>query len=222
MPPIYGVLRGEIAVPTKTGAAAVAGAILTLTDAAHRIAVWTPHWQCRFTMISRTGWQILLPGPALTLRAMLLVQARLAGSPDRLTCRMVIGLGGMDRFGDTSLTDAAGPALTAAEQALAHLDKSSWIAWADPVLWPEQNALPQAILTLADQIARNWSMQQAEAMALALPPDNPTLQTLSKRLGISKQAVSYRLTGAGLRAIRAALDGWETHFRASNPPKPDI
>ena len=114
MPPIYGVLRGEIAVPTKTGAAAVAGAILTLTDAAHRIAVWTPHWQCRFTMISRTGWQILLPGPALTLRAMLLVQARLAGSPDRLTCRMVIGLGGMDRFGDTSLTDAAGPALTAA------------------------------------------------------------------------------------------------------------
>ena len=50
---------------------------------------------------------------------------------------------------------------------------------------PMATALPQATLNLADHIARNWTAEQAEAMALALPPSKPTLQCLAMRLGVS-------------------------------------
>ena len=41
-------------------------------------------------------------------------------------------------------------------------------------------------------------------MALYLAPDNPTLTDIAPRLGISPQAVNYRLSGGGATAIRHA------------------
>ena len=192
------VLRGAVVPKIGTGAAAVAGAMLTLTDAARRIARWTPDRDCPFTRIGKTGWQITLPDPTLALRALLLMQARLLSTPDRMTSRMVIAVVRADHLDINGQSEVA-------EQAMARLGKLAFASFAGPA----PAGLPQAVLDLADYIARTWTPEQAEAMALALPPDNPTLATLAARLGISKQAVSYRLTGAGLRAIRAALAGWE-------------
>lgn len=194
------VLRGAVVPKPATGAAGIAGAMLTLTDAARRVARWTADQPCPFVRIGKTGWQITLPDPALSLRALLLVQARLLSTPDRLISRMVIGLGTADHL------DINGQ-LPAAEQAMAGLGKLDFMAFAGPA-----PVLPGSILALADHVARNWTPEQAEAMALALPPDDPTLAIMAKRLNISKQAVSYRLTGAGLRAIRSALAGWEGAF----------
>lgn len=207
----HAVLRGELIPPAKAKALAVVGASLTLTEAARRIARWGKDWDCRFTRMDKLGWQILLPDPRQSLRAMLLLHARLLASPDRFGSRIAIGLGSVDYVGPKTLSSASGPAFDAAARALKGLGKLSRVAIAGPC----DTTLPQAILDLADQIARGWSIEQAEAISLALPPDNPTLETLSKHLGISKQAVGYRLTGAGLRPIRAALAAWETGIGAA-------
>jgi len=202
MSELIAVLRGAVVPKTGSGAAAVAGAMLTLTDAARRIARWTPDNtspHIPFARIGKTGWQIALPDPALSLRALLLVQARLLSTPDRLPSRMVIAIAPADHLDINGQSPMA-------ERAMAGFGKLDFAGF----VGPEPAILPQAILDLADQIARNWTTEQAEAMAMALAPDSPTLATLSARLAISKQAVSYRLTGAGLRAIRAALAKWES------------
>lgn len=205
MSSLHAVLRGELIPPAKSKALAVVGASLTLTEASRRIARWSDDWDCRFTRMDKLGWLILLPDPAHSLRAMLLLQARLLCAPDRFATRISIGLGAVDYVGPKTLSSASGAAFTAAADALNSLGKLSRVA----IRGPADCTLPQAIMELADQIARGWSTEQAEAMSLALPPGNPTLDTLSKHLGISKQAVGYRLTGAGLRPIRAALAAWE-------------
>ncbi|MEI6097577.1 MAG: hypothetical protein WCS20_04595 [Alphaproteobacteria bacterium] len=204
MSDLISVLRGAIVPKTGSSAAALAGAMLTVTDAGRRIARWNPQHDSPlppltpFARIGKTGWQIGLPDPALSLRAFLLVQARLLSTTDRLTSRMVIAIGPADHLDINGQSPMA-------ERAMAELGKLTFARF----VGPEPAYLPQAILDLADQIARNWTQEQAEAMALALPPDTPTLAAMSAQLAISKQAVSYRLTGAGLRAIRAALAGWE-------------
>jgi hypothetical protein len=209
----HAVLRGELIPPPKSKPLAVVGASLTLTEAARRISRWGKDWDCRFTRMDKLGWQILLPDPTHSLRAMLLLQARLLAAPDRFATRIAIGLGTVDYVGPKTLSSASGPAFDAAGRALKTMGKLSRAAIAGPA----DVTMPQAILDLAEQIARGWSTEQAEAMSLALPPDNPTLDTLSKHLGISKQAVGYRLTGAGLRPIRAALAAWEKGIAAAQP-----
>ena len=51
-------------------------------------------------------------------------------------------------------------------------------------------------------------------LALPLRQDEPTLAEIAAQLGISAQAVNYRLSGAGAPAIRRSLRAWEDSFRA--------
>jgi hypothetical protein len=68
------------------------------------------------------------------------------------------------------------------------------------------------IVDLLDERTMRWTREQAEAMALYLTPDNPTLADIAPRLRISPQAVNYRLAGAGATAIRHAVRDWESAF----------
>ena len=208
MPILCAVLTGDLINSTKAGAAALAGAMVTLTDCVRRIEDWTPGSDNRFTRSRGDGWQIVLGDPALALRAALLIQARLSAATERLTSRIAIGIGAADTLGSRDLSDASGSAFTLSGQGLDTMARQGRLAVTGV------NAAPflQAIADLADEIARRWSVEQAEAMALALPPDDPTLKTMALQLGISTQAVNYRLQGAGLRPIRAALRGWEAGF----------
>jgi hypothetical protein len=76
---------------------------------------------------------------------------------------------------------------------------------------PQVDVLHGVIAQLLAERAGRWSPQQAEAVALSLSDllESPTLETLSGTLGISSQAVSYRLQGAGWRELRAAVSAWE-------------
>ena len=53
-----------------------------------------------------------------------------------------------------------------------------------------------------------------ETGPIALHPDNPTLNHMAPVLGISPQAVNYRLSGGSVQAIRRALTGWEDALEA--------
>ena len=50
--------------------------------------------------------------------------------------------------------------------------------------------LHRIVVDLLDERTARWSREQAEAMALHLAPDNPTLTDIAPRLGISPQAVN--------------------------------
>jgi hypothetical protein len=69
--------------------------------------------------------------------------------------------------------------------------------------------LHRAVVELLDERSGRWTSLQAEATALYLDPENPTLAAIAPRLGISAQAVNYRLTGAGAPTLRRALALWE-------------
>ena len=49
-------------------------------------------------------------------------------------------------------------------------------------------------------------------MAHYLAPDSSTLTAIAAKLGLSTQAVHYRLTGAGYQAIGKAVIQWEVSF----------
>jgi hypothetical protein len=72
--------------------------------------------------------------------------------------------------------------------------------------------LHHGIVDLLDERSTRWTRPQAEATALYLHPDDPTLTDIAPLLGISAQAVNYRLAGAGAPAIRRALQAWEQSF----------
>lgn len=174
-----------------------------LATAAAQISGWTGQ-STRFTRFRGDGWQMLLVHPALALRAALLIAARLRMADTGLATRLAIGLGQVDSLGRADLSDASGTALTLSGRALDHMPRSQrWVMAGDLPAWQP------ALLTLAEWHASRWSREQAEAVAALLPPDTPTQATVAAALGITRQALQARLSGAGLAAWRPALAAYE-------------
>ena len=148
--------------------------------------------------------------PGLALRAVLLLSARLRAADLGLATRAAIGIGPVESLGTASLADARGPAFEASGRALDHMARTRRLA----IEGEGVTALHRIVVDLLDERTARWTRQQAEAMYLALPlrKDEPTLAELAAPLGISAQAVNYRLSGAGAPAIRRSLRAWEETF----------
>ena len=200
------VLTGDLIASTAAPDGGAA-ALTLLADIAQDLGAWAGH-PARFTRFRGDGWQMLLVTPGLALRASLLIAARLAAARATPT-RLAIGLGGMDYPGTTDLSDARGSAFSASGRALDHLPRGRAWALAGGPDWQS------ALIALAEWQARGWSVEQAQAVALALPPDAPRQADLAARLGISRQAFAARLSGAGLAAWEPALKAFETTPEAS-------
>ena len=195
------VLTGDLIASTAApdgGAAALA----ILAETAQDLGAWTGQ-PARFTRFRGDGWQMLLSTPGLALRAALLIAARLSAARATPT-RLAIGLGSIDHPGTTDLSDARGSAFSASGRALDHLPRGRAWALAGGPDWQS------ALIALAEWQATGWSVEQAQAVALALPPDAPRQADLAARLGISRQAFAARLSGAGLTAWEPALKAFET------------
>ena len=103
------------------------------------------------------------------------------------------------------LSDAYGAAFEESGRALLRMERGEHLKIAGTGISP---LLAAFIDLLAGQIS-DWTAEQAQAMALALPPDAPTQTALATSLGITPQALSYRLAGARWPAIRRVLQEWE-------------
>lgn len=202
------VLTGDLVGSSRAGPAAVERAMARLAATATEIAGWTPGDDARFTRFRGDGWQMHLADPGHALRAALRVIAALA-VPDGLPTRAAIGVGRVDSLGDASLADADGPAFAASGRALDAMGRGRRLA----VDGDGVSEMHRALVALLDERSARWTRLQAEAMAAALDPHAAPARALAARLGISPQAMSYRLTGAGLPAIRGALAAWEAEFR---------
>lgn len=203
------VLTGDLVGSTKAAPTSTETAMDLLAETGAEVAAWmsgTP--SPRFTRFRGDGWQMLVTDPGFALRAALLLTARLRAADLDLATRIAIGVGGIDSLGNASLADARGSAFEASGRTLDHMARTRRLAIEGDGI----TSLHRIIVELLDEIATHWTRQQAEATALYLHTDNPTLEQIATKLGISAQAVNYRLSGAGAAAIRRALKTWEEAF----------
>jgi hypothetical protein len=199
------ILTGDLIGSTEASPAALERAMEVLAHAAGEISSWTRGADTRFTRYRGDGWQIHLAEPGLALRAALVLAARLRAADTGLATRAAIGIGPVEGLGTDSLADARGPAFEASGHALDRMRHGRRLA----IDGERVTTLHRIIVELLDEWAKHWTAEQAEATALYLHPDNPTLADIAPRLAISPQAVNYRLSGAGGPAIRRALRAWE-------------
>ena len=210
MKPIEAVLTGDLVASTEASPEAVNKAMEALASAAGQIAQWptrenTVIGNTHFTRFRGDGWQMLVSAGAFGLRAALLAYATLAARALLPDTRVAVGLSTVDDVPGHDLSDAHGAAFALSGRALARMQGAARLTVAGHRITP----LRSAFIALLDEQISSWTPQQAEAMVLALPPDPPTQTAMAERLGISPQALSYRLSGARWPAIRRILQEWE-------------
>jgi hypothetical protein len=202
------VFAGDLVRSTRHGAQSSDMAMAVLRSAAAEVAEWVGE-PVRFTRFRGDGWQMYLGFPGATLHATLLLLARLRAANLGMETRMAIGFGTVERLGSADLSDAAGEAFAAAGNALDEMARQQRVALANPTIVQDWH---HAVFDLAAWIAGRWSAEQAEAFALALPPNRqPTQAEIADRLGITRQAVQLRLKGAGWDAFSSPLDAVLRH-----------
>ncbi|SPH17425.1 hypothetical protein DEA8626_00943 [Defluviimonas aquaemixtae] len=204
--PAIAALTGDLVGSTSSGADAVERAMEILDATAEEIGRWPRGTGAKFTRYRGDGWQVIVAPPDRALRAALLLSARLRAASDVPPTRIAIGLGAAESLGSDDLSDAHGTAFESSGRALEQMRRDTRLAIGGTDVTP----LHRAIVDLLDERMSRWTPEQAEATALALDPAEPTQADMAARLGISSQAMSYRLSGAGTAAIRRALHGWET------------
>ena len=210
---IAAVLTGDLIASTKASPSATDRAMDALSTAARRLSYETEHdtlftRETRFTRYRGDGWQIYLDAPNPVLRACLLLIASLRASDCGLSTRISAGMGTVTQLGRSGLSDASGDAFTISGHGLDGMPRSKRL-----IIHGSKRLMNwhTAIFDLADSQSRRWSREQAEAIALDLDPECPPTQAeMAERLGITRQALQARLSGAGRNFLSAALYAFES------------
>jgi hypothetical protein len=137
----------------------------------------------RFTRFRGDGWQMRVADPDLSLRLALYLLARLRSKPDLLGTRISIGIGPESYAGSKDLSDARGKAFELSGRGLDKMGPKRRLVVAGQGL----TRLHPVVAELLEQLARKWTVEQAEA-------------------------VNYRLSGGDVQVMRNALAGWEEAF----------
>ena len=199
-------ITGDLVGSSGHSAEAVDTAMRAIQTAAANIAEWQiPPMDTRFTRFRGDGWQMYLKDPHLCLRAALLVAASLRSSEIGMTTRVSIAIGTPDTIGTHDLSDAAGPVFQLSGRSLDTMPRTAQITLAGKAIGDRDRIIARQMFERTSR----WTPQQAEAIALYLHPDNPTLHQIAPTLGISPQAVNYRLGGGGATHLRINLQLWE-------------
>ncbi len=204
------VLTGDLVASTEAGPGAIDQAMAELAAAAAGIARWrigkhSTVGDTKFTRFRGDGWQILVSAGVFGLRAALTTYARLAAKSALPDTRIAVGLSTAERPKGHDLSDAYGAAFTLSGRALSQMERGERLR----VTGQGITARDAAFIALLDDRISSWTPEQAEAVAMALNPEAPTQTEMARDLGISPQALSYRLAGARWPTIRRILQEWE-------------
>lgn len=202
---IIAVLTGDLIASTDQKASVVDTAMGRIRAAASEVAGWPGNSDTRFTRFRGDGWQVCLAGPQYCLRAALFVAATLRADDIRMETRISIAIGTADSLGTADLSDASGEAFQLSGRQLDAISRTARIALTGTGIGARDRIIARQMFERASR----WTQPQAEAMALYLHPDNPTLNDIAERLGITPQAVNYRLGGGGAVNLRTNLQIWE-------------
>ncbi|WP_137112261.1 SatD family protein [Rhodobacter sp. SY28-1] len=200
------VLTGDLIGSRKSGQQATDRALAAIADTAGQFAA-------PFTRYRGDGWQALLVRPELALRFALIVTARLRAQNAPLT-RFGIGIAEIATDRAPSLGAETGNAFVLSGETLDQMPRRAEFAIASTTR--QLGAITSAAARLADQVARKWTPQQAEAMVMALALDEPSGLSIAQSLGISPAAASYRLQGANWWDIKAVVSAFEAELKAAD------
>ncbi|MCX7888951.1 MAG: hypothetical protein N2422_04365 [Rhodobacteraceae bacterium] len=165
----------------------------------------------RFSRFRGDGWQILLAEAGLGLRVALAIAAELAaaGGPQS---RMAIGIGAAAGIAGPTLAAATGTAFVASGRALDAMAGGRRLDIAGEGV----DRLHRCLVDYIDRQVQDWSVEQAEAMAMRLGPGQPPPRSrIAARLGITRQAVAARLAAAGHDLIERATAAFAAEFRSA-------
>jgi hypothetical protein len=155
----------------------------------------------RFTRFRGDGWQIYLHNPRLCLWAALQITAALRASGLGLATRQSIGIGIVEHLPSGNLGEAYGEAFLASGLCLDLMFATRRLA----IGGPNVSEPYRAIVALADWYSLRWTVQQAEAVHEMLAYPKLFMAEHAARIGITRQAFSARLSGAGYFAWAQAL-----------------
>ncbi len=199
------VITGDLIGSTRVEPVIVDRAMQALAGAAAKVSRWA-HVDTRFSRFRGDGWQMYLADHAFVLRATQLLVAELRSIGDGIATRMSVAVGAVDRLGETGLAEAAGPAFSLSGRNLDRMPSFRTFVYAEP---DKTDHWRPATMDLAVWQARQWTPEQAEAVALALALPRPTDESLARDLGITRQAFQARLKGSGIAAASHALLAFE-------------
>ncbi|MEO6301404.1 MAG: hypothetical protein ABIV25_09380 [Paracoccaceae bacterium] len=212
--PTAAILTGDLIGSTQVAPPALDGAMATLRDGSTEIGKWVSK-DCKFTRFRGDGWQIQISRPELALRAAIFLVACLRARKTFPATRIAIGIGSVENAGTRDLSDASGQALIQSGRALDNMPKLKILDIAGDGI----TSLHSGFVNLIDATIRRWTPEQAEAVGYYLHPGNPTLEDIAVRIGISIQAVSYRIRGANGNDLRQALKSWEMDYDLIRQPE---
>jgi hypothetical protein len=195
---IYSIFSGDIVKSTSLSEAELGEAMTVI-----RVTLKERHHDnIFFTRYRGDGWQAASARPFDALDNAIAVLANLRTKG--LSSRIAIGIGTIEHLGTTDLSDGRGDAFTASGHALDQMQRGQTLAIAGQRVSNED----KAIIALLDERASRWTREQAEAMTKSLSPGKTTDKESAKSLGITPQAMSDRLYGAGFPSIWSALTLW--------------
>jgi hypothetical protein len=205
-PPVIAVLSGDLVRSQKYGADDINTAMEQLSRSARYLGDMYGT-ETRFTRFRGDGWQIVLTRPGLALRAALVMIADLKRAGCTLETRISVGIGGWTSLGSDDLSDASGGAFILSGKQLDDMPRHRRlsISIGGSPNGETESGWPAAIFDMAEWIASRWSAPQAEAIAIALRGDWKTQEQLANYLGITRQAMHARLSGAGYQVLEKAL-----------------
>ncbi len=205
---VVAVLTGDLVASQKHDTAEIEAAMGRISATARTLSKMV-NADTRFTRFRGDGWQIVLGRAGLALRAALMIIADLKAENHQIETRISVGVGRWDNLGTGNLSDASGQAFFVSGSHLDDMPKHRRLAIAGgrdkAVHGVADRDWQAAIFDMAEWIANRLTQPQAEAMAMALRDDWQTQDELAQRLGITRQAMQARLTGAGFQAMENAI-----------------
>ncbi len=210
MRPIHAVLTGDLVASAESTPESVNDAVRALEEAADQFQRWSGH-DTHFTRFRGDGWQLYLDPPDLSMAAVLWLVARLRTRRTGLETRIALGFGTVDQLGtgESGLADASGEAFNLSGRALDDMPRHRRIVLAGPGV---VHGWQKALFDLALWIAGRWTPEQAEAVTLVLDPhERRTQAEIAEILGVTRQAVQARLSGAGWDALAGAVSAVREH-----------
>lgn len=204
------VFTGDLVSSSRLSPEEIAEAMRALETAAREMTAARGAGLPRFTQYRGDGWQCLGPAEPFALRGALMMRARLATLGRSFDTRISIGVGSaVLEAASLDLKAASGPAFELSGRGLDKMGHSRRFA----IAWQAGRGdavLVQAILSLCDEISRNWTPAQAKVFAASLGPvQRPNQETLAAALDITQQMVAKHLASGGDWALREALQALE-------------
>lgn len=201
------VLTGDLIASTQAGQDAVDGAMAVLEGIARHEAEISG-LDIRFARYRGDGWQMYCPEAARVFRLTVLVLANLHSRPALAQTRLSVATGDVTALPTTGLASASGEVFSLSGRELDGIgtERLVFSSQTEDAKWQ------RPLFTYLNWQSSRWSPQQAEAVTLAFYQNPPNRRDLAQKLGISRQAATARLDGAGFEPL------WDAN-RPFNPSK---